>query len=146
MALDVGRDVVEPVVVGVERVDRGEREPGAARQPQGVVELAALQVDLERLEQGRPGGDRDRGPGLGERAGDREAEAALVADAGDQGALAGEIDREHGGVIARKRSAINRSRLRRVRRAGCAGRPSTRGLAPRDRGLPDRPSRSRCWL
>ena len=35
------------------------------------------------------------GAGLGERLGDGEAEAAVVGDAGHEGALAGEVDREH---------------------------------------------------
>ena len=41
--------------------------------------------------------------GLGERLGDREAEAAVVRHPGDEGALAGEIYGEHGGSIAERR-------------------------------------------
>ena len=37
-----------------------------------------------------------RGAGLGQRLGDREAEAAVIGDAGDERPLAGEIDGEHG--------------------------------------------------
>ena len=60
------------------------------------VELAAPQEGLEDAERGGPGADADGRAGLGERLGDGEAEAAVVGDAGDERALAREIDGEHG--------------------------------------------------
>ena len=47
------------------------------------------------LSAGRPGAHADAGARLGERLRDREAEAAVVGDAGDERAAAGEVDVEH---------------------------------------------------
>ena len=41
--------------------------------------------------------DRDLRAGLGQRLGDREAEATVVGDTGDQRVLPREVDREHAG-------------------------------------------------
>jgi hypothetical protein len=104
--LQLGRRVVERVVVGVERVDLLEAHLRAVGEGHRVGELAALEHRLEDHERGRPGADADLGAGLGQGLGDREAETAVVGDAGDQGALAGEIDAEHAAVIAHPRAAV----------------------------------------
>ncbi len=80
---------------GVERVDPLEREEVAAGEPPRLVQLAAFDEVEEDVEGGRPGADADGGAGFGQRFGDGEAEAAVVGDAGDEGAFAGEIDGEH---------------------------------------------------
>ena len=51
----LGRHVLEPVVLGVERIDLRERQLAAAGQRSDVVELAALEHGLEDAERGRPG-------------------------------------------------------------------------------------------
>ena len=95
------RHVVERVVVGVER-DRSSRTRACSpsRQLARLVDLAALEQGLEDAERRRPGADADGRAGLGERLGDREAEPAVVGDAGDERALSRQIDGEHARGIA----------------------------------------------
>ena len=95
---DLRGHVVERVVLGVERVDPLELELPPVGQLQRLVHLAALEQLLEDAERRRPGAHADGGARLGQRLGDGEAEAAVVGDAGDEGALPGEVDREHGRV------------------------------------------------
>ena len=62
-----------------------------------IVDLPALEEVEEDVERWWPGGDTDRSTGLGESFRDGEAEAAVVSDAGDQRAAAGEVNIEHEG-------------------------------------------------
>ena len=96
---DVGGDVGHRVVGGVERVDLLEFELAAVGERHRGVHLAALEQLLEDAEGRWPRAEADRGAGLGERLGDREAEAAVVGDTGHEGALAAKVDREHPGSL-----------------------------------------------
>ena len=99
----LGGDVLEPVVLGIERIDLREGKLAAAGHLERGVELAALEHRLEDAERRRPRRDRHRRARAGERLGDREPETAVVGHAGDERALAREIDLQHGRVIARIR-------------------------------------------
>ena len=86
------------VEVGIQRIDALEGHLLAVRQAQRRVELAALEQRPEDAQRRRPGAETDAGAGLGQRLGDRESEAAIVGDTGDQSALAAQIDAQHAGV------------------------------------------------
>ena len=107
VVLQLRRDVLEPIELGVERVDLRERHLLAPREGKRGVELAALEHHLEDAQRGRPRGDRDLRAGQDERLGDREAEAAVVGDTRDEGVLPREIDCEHAPVIPRKTCGRN---------------------------------------
>ena len=93
----LGRHVLDPVELGVQRVDALEAQLAAVAELQRLVHLAPLQQGLEDAQRRRPGADADAGAGLGQRLGDRKAEAAVVRHAGDERALAAQVDVDHGG-------------------------------------------------
>jgi hypothetical protein len=81
------------VEVGVEAVDLLERELAAVRHLHGLVELAALEQGLEDAQRRRPRAQAHRRTRLGQRLGDGPSEASVVGHAGDERALAREVDR-----------------------------------------------------
>jgi hypothetical protein len=115
---DLRRHVLEPIELGIERVDLRELQLAAVAHRERSVELAALEHRLEDAERGWPRRDRNLGSGLGKRLGDREPESAIVGYARDQRVLPGEIDLQHGRRIARNPCGINLTRLPSARISG----------------------------
>ena len=95
---DLRRRVAQGVERRVERIDALELELAPVAEPHGLIHLSALEELREDAERRRPAPDAHAGAGLGQRLGDGEAEASVVGHAGDERALPGEVDGEHGKV------------------------------------------------
>jgi hypothetical protein len=115
--------VAERVERRVERVDLLEVEHAPIAEPARPIHLPALEQIEKDVERRRPRADRDAGPRLGERLGDREAIAAVIGHAGDECAAAREIDVEHARDIA---SEPHRGKGRSSPAPGCARRSRAR--------------------
>src|SRR4051812_36621259 len=101
---NVFRCVGERVERGIERIDLLELQQLSARQLSRFIHLPALEKIREDVEGRRPGSNGDASSGLGERFGDGEAKPRVIRDAGDERALAGEIDVQHYGDIVIRES------------------------------------------
>src|SRR4051812_36422017 len=93
---DVRRHIVHRIERGVEWIDLLERQHGAVGQFTRLVHLAAFQQVEKNVERGWPGANAHAGAGFCKRFGYGKSKSAVIGHASHKGALAGEINREHG--------------------------------------------------